>query len=88
LPKANDFAFFGTWVPAFGFIFYGEPRHKRIQPQSGLMRKYGFVFGMIYKIALNFDINWTKVQLYKIIRSYGTKTKKNRRFGKYCRAGL
>jgi hypothetical protein len=52
LPEANDFAIFGYKVPAFGFIFYGEPRQKRITPQSGLKGKDGFVFGIIFKIVI------------------------------------
>jgi hypothetical protein len=43
---------------------------------------------MIYKIVVDFHVNWTKAQLYKIIRSPGTKTKESQRLGKYCRAGL
>jgi len=48
---ADDFAILKVWVPAFGFIFYGETRHKRISPQSRLARKNGFVFGKIYNIT-------------------------------------
>jgi len=53
LPEANEFAILASCVPAFGFIFYGETRHKRIPPQSGLARKYGFVFGKIYNIVFS-----------------------------------